>query len=221
LGAANQSVVLSCADGGVKPYPMARGENCAMWGQTCEPTTGGATCGGEGPGGVCQSGCLNTSLHWCPPGDDGGTGIDQGIDCSNNGAGVCDGFPTPGAPLWVACRTEGDAAPCTPDLSATCDGGVAVMCPSGAVETLDCAALLGSGPACSAGALSPPFDWTSPCTLAPPACVNDSCDGDVLTGCEKGAAFSAKCSSEGLGACRLLTAGPGTAPRAACTPPAP
>jgi hypothetical protein len=220
--AASPDVRALCADGGVKPFPPAQGENCALWGQTCAPGPGGGVCAGESTGLSCHRECVGTSLHWCTAGDDGGPGIDQGIDCASNGAAECGGFPSPEAAQWLACKPEGDAATCTPDASASCDNGRAIMCPSGVVETLDCTALLGSAAACAAGNLSPPFDWTGACSLALPGCSGDSCDdGGGITSCERGAAFRVNCAEEGLGACRLLPADQGSAPRAACAPPSP
>ena len=219
----NQDVRVLCVDGGAEPYPRARGENCALWGQTCATTAGGGVCAGEATGVSCaRSECAGNSLHWCVAGDDGGPGIDRGIDCASNGAMECSGFPSPDAAQWLACKADGDAGACAPDASAACDNGLAVMCPSGVPETLDCAALLGTPGACVAGALSPPFDWTSPCSLPASGCASDdSCDGGLLTSCERGAKFQVDCAGEGLGACRLLTADPGSAPRAACGRPSP
>jgi hypothetical protein len=210
-----------CADHDAGPPARGRGENCALWGQTCAPAAGGTVCAGEPTGLACKSGCESTSLHWCAGGEDGGPQVDRGIDCASNGAMACGGFPSPGTAQWVACRPESDAAACEPSASATCDDGRAVMCPAGVTETLDCATLLGSPDACGAGALSPPFDWTSACTMNPPACTSDSCNGGVLTSCERGAAFWVSCTGEGLGECRMATVEPGATPRAACGPPAP
>jgi hypothetical protein len=219
---ANPNVRVRCADGGVEPYSRARGENCALWGQTCAATPGGGVCAGEATGTSCaRDYCDKTSLHWCATGDAGGPGVDLGIDCASNGAAKCGGFPSTDAAQWLACRPESDAASCPPDPSATCDDGRATMCPAGVVETLDCHALLGSAGACVAGSLSPPFDWTSPCLVSPSACTSVSCDGGELTSCERGATFSVSCASEGLGACGMLSAELGSTPRAACAAPAP
>ncbi len=124
-----------CADDGGGAHGRGRGENCALWGQTCAPAPGGTVCAG-GPTGACNSGCEQASLHWCTGGDDGGGAIDRGIDCASNGAMGCVGFPVPGPPKWVACRPESDAAACDPNASATCNDGHAVMCPAGVTETL-------------------------------------------------------------------------------------
>jgi hypothetical protein len=218
--APDQSVRVHCADGGgVPPFPRAGGESCALWGQTCVRGALGSTCAADDSTTGCTQMCVDgTSIHWCVAGVDGGAGNDPGIDCAGNGATACGGFPL-AAPRWLACKPEGDAAPCTPAATATCQDGRATMCPTGVVETLDCARLLGSPSACSSGDLSPPFDWTSPCSLG--ACTEDSCDVDAATlaSCERGANFSVTCASEGLGPCRMTTADPAHGPRAACTPP--
>ena len=213
------SVRVRCADEGAAPSPNAGGESCALWGQSCTLNASGSACAVDDDASGCRLGCFeNTVLHWCVPGD-GGSPVEHGIDCAGNGAAACGAFPSADAPAWLACRAEGDAAPCTPDPTATCQNGLATMCPSGVLETLDCASLLGDASACAEGPLTPPFDWTSPCSLG--ACAGDSCDVDagMLTSCERGATFSASCASEGLGPCRMVTADPAYGPRAACAPP--
>src|SRR5208283_1888402 len=97
--------------------------------------------------------------------------------------------------LWVACLPETDAGPaaaCDPSLSVNCAGDVATSCPAGLTETIDCAALLGSRGSCNDAGLSPPFDWTSPCTLTA-TCLPDTCDGATLTSCARGAPFQTDC----------------------------
>jgi hypothetical protein len=216
----NPDVRVRCTDGGVSPSARAAGaENCALGGQTCAPTLGGTVCSGEPTGKACtQSECDGNSLHWCAAAGDGGLALDRGMACTSNGAMECGAYPSKDSPQWAACKPESDGAACEPIASATCDGGRAIMCPSGVTETLDCAALLGSDAACSPGGLSPPVDWTSPCSVNSSVCANDSCDGDTLTSCERGATFSIGCAAQGLGDCRLVTADPGSTPRAACTP---
>jgi hypothetical protein len=220
-------VRVHCADGGVEPYSKARGEDCALWGKTCAIRNGTSVCAGDMAGIDCDANaCVGTTLRRCVAPDDGGPSIDHGIDCASNGASACQGFPFPDAARWVACKAGGDALTdendCEPDPSATCANGRAKSCPSGRVETIDCATLLGSdgsANACSEGPLAFEFDWTSPCALTTPECASDSCDAGTVTSCERGAAFSVNCQSEGLNGCRLQTADPGSIPRAACAPP--
>jgi hypothetical protein len=212
----NTDVRVTCADGGV-----AKGENCALWGQTCAVYTGvGGVCGGTNDPGQCQTSCENgTLLHVCV-----GTGasvVDVGIDCASNGAGQCVPEGT-----WGACAPAGDAGPCAPSLQATCNGdGVASSCPTGNVERINCVELMENPQACNdVAALDPSYDWTAPCAVladggagdAAP-CVADSCgDGGQLFGCYRGATFPLDCADAGLGACQLTATGP---PQAACAPP--
>jgi|CZKU01.1.fsa_nt_gi hypothetical protein len=221
------AVRVHCSDGGgAKLRPS--GENCALWGQTCATGPEGTACAGETTGLSCTDSdrsCVNrTSLHWCEATADGGIARDLGIDCTSYGS-TCGGFPVADAAYWTACNVETDAsdgaASCEPDASATCENGRAVSCPSGVVESLDCAGLLRSPNACNPGALDPPFDWTSSCSIAVPECASDSCDGMHLTSCERGANFYVDCASTGLGSCQLVSAEPGAAPRATCTAPSP
>jgi len=221
----NGDVRIECEDGGAMPYSKAHGENCALWGQTCASQSGaGGTCSGQsasdsGPSCPNTQGCYGsaTGLHWCSD------GLDLGIDCASNGAQRCDGFPFPADASWVACVAESDAgaaAQCPADASATCTAaGLAVSCPGGVLERLDCRTLLGSASACASGNLAPPFDWTSPCGLSPPQCGGDSCDGGTVFGCERGATFSTDCVQHKLGRCRMVSTDMGAQSHAACTAP--
>lgn len=217
--AAARAVRIECADGGVRPYPGAHGENCALWGQTCASTGTAASCTGSDGLACAQSGCDGTPmahLHWCV---DGG---DMGMDCSGAGGQRCDGFPSRSSPQWIACVAESDAlssGPCAPDATATCNNGLATSCPSGVPERLDCRAVLGTASACVPGPLAPPFDWTSPCQVTPPRCTADTCSGTVLSGCARGATVSLDCATQGLGHCRMVLTDMGTQQHAACAPP--
>ena len=206
----NLDVRVDCVvDGG-----EAKGENCALWGQTCAPK--GGVCSGSSDPSHCQDECDGTNLHKCT---DAG---DVGIDCAGNGAQQCKVFGT--GTQWAACLPSGDAGPCTPDASATCVSGIATSCPAGRIETIDCLELLSSTAACNPGPLSPAFDWTSPCAIVADASADaspdggpdaggctESCSGTTLTGCYRGAAFQLDCAEVGLGACQAASA--------ACTPP--
>jgi hypothetical protein len=177
----------------------------------CAPLAGPPTC--QDAGCPCQaSGCFRTTLRWC----DGG---DVGIDCASNGAGHCNGYPSPNNAKWVACEADSDGGTCTPDPTARCANGRAQSCPSGVVETIDCQELLGTSGACVDGPLDPPFDWTSPCAMVPSACTTDSCANGSAIGCARGAAFAVDCASENLGACRMVSGDAGAEQHAACTPP--
>jgi len=223
----NADVRVECfADGG-----EPSGENCALWGQTCGGDISEGVCAGSA--GVAAidcsfEGCIGTALHACGDG-----GADIGIDCAENGAQGCGGFPTatPAQPAaWVACLPQGEAGACQPDASAQCVNGVAVSCPAGTVETLDCDDLLQNAHGCVSGALSPAFDWTSPCGVAAAAgdggdagnasACSESCTGKTtLNGCYRGAPFPLDCAKVGLGACHSVSTDVGAALNAACTPP--
>jgi len=208
----NHDVRIECADGG-----FARGENCALWGQTCTSGSAGALCSGDDAGDCAArgSGCYGARSIYC-----GTDAAAVAIDCASFGTRRCSGFPTADSHAqWVACVAEVDAqatSACAPDASAACVGDVAVSCPSGVIESLDCASLLGASNACTAGPLVPPFDWTSACLLTPPDCVVDGCAGSTLNGCERGAVFSIDCDQQGLGACAMVTTADGSEHRAAC-----
>jgi hypothetical protein len=208
----NADLRFECSDGGLRDNP--HGENCALWGQTCAASGGAAQCVGNG-GSSCgtSKGCAGsprTELRWC----DGG---DLGIDCASNGGQFCVGFADAGAP-WVACVAESDAGSCTPDPSAVCANGTAFSCPSGVVETIDCAGILLSDAGCEGGALAPPFDWTSPCAIGGSNCA-ETCADASMTGCARGAAFAVDCRAQELGPCRRVRTDLGTAEHVACTPP--
>jgi hypothetical protein len=211
---ANAGVRLACTG----PATPGAAEPCALWGKTCIATDGGAACTGGGGGLACANGsgpqaCAGTAIHAC--GADGG---DPGVDCAGTGAQACGGFPTASAPLWLACLPESDGGACAPSPNITCDdGGVAHACPTGASETLDCDALLGSPEACNAGGVDPAFDWSRACAIDLP-CPDDTCAGGSVNSCARGRTFAGDCAMAGLGPCRLV-AGDDGAIRAACTPP--
>jgi hypothetical protein len=199
----NYDVLVHCRDdGGTQGSPAVGGENCALWGLTCSSRAGAGECSPERDAACPPPGCYAGSVvHWCS------SGRDLGVDCSGSGASGCSVFPSRDAGQWAACLPEAaPGASCAPRTTATCNGGVAELCPAGTPESIDCAALLGAGPgaeACRPGLLDPPFDWTSACAVDPPACVSDSCDGGVLTGCDRGAALSVDCTAVGLGPCSM------------------
>ncbi|HLK36883.1 MAG TPA: hypothetical protein VKU41_09045 [Polyangiaceae bacterium] len=223
-GSPTVNLRVDCTDGGTPPLPRAAGENCALWGQTCDIVDGVAVCSGPSTGqagGECSqgSGCYGgAAIHWCP-GLGNGIRTDVGIDCASNGAQACAGFPAD-PPSWVACIPLADSSACPANAAASCDeGGVAHSCPAGASERIDCSALLGQPGACQAGPLSPPFDWTSACAVSPPECTGDSCVDGGVVGCTRGARFATDCASLGLGPCSMVTVSTddgGVESRAAC-----
>jgi hypothetical protein len=183
---------------------------------------------GEAAIGCNVQGCDGTLLHAC---DD--AGYDVGIDCASNGAQRCGGFPGAMNAAWVACVPESDAGTCAPDASASCTDGIATSCPAGVPETINCQTLLQNVQACNPGALSPPFDWTSPCFVAAgdggavdeggaggaAPCAPDSCDGTTLHACYRGASFSVDCAPLGFTSCKLVPTDLGAFSNAACAGP--
>jgi hypothetical protein len=208
----NGDVRIECVDGG-----NGHGENCALWGQTCAVDTGAASCAGnQGAAGLsCRIfECAGSKIHYCV---DGG---DIGIDCADNGAQACGGFPVTDA-SYVACLPERDAGACVANSSVECDGGIAVSCPAGVRETIQCGALLGSAGACVSGQLSPEFDWTSPCVVASAdasACGEGCIGPSLLTSCTRGAAYMVDCIDAGLGPCGVVMTDNGQTPAARCAP---
>jgi hypothetical protein len=214
-GGTSASVRVECTNG---PAVAPHGEPCALRGQTCASLGATGQCSG-GAAAPCQPECIGSRLHWCT---DAG---DVGIDCASNGDGRCGGYPSPAQ--WVTCvpSSQQDAG-CVPDASASCAGDVAVSCPSGVLETVDCAALLQApGPTCTPVTrtapfdTSPPFDWTAPCAATQAVCTSDSCADGGVVGCVRGAQWSVDCTAQGLGPCRMTSTDIGTQTHAACAPP--
>ena len=207
----------SIAVGDAAPAWTVQAEPCALFGQTCSIGGDAAVCtGSEGATGCVESQCPengSTFLDWC-----GTDGIDLGLDCASTGAQRCDGYPRDGGTQWVACLPASDAS-CSPTLDVACDGGVARSCPLGAVETLDCVALLGDAGTCTLSMLNPAFDWTSPCGVTAPECSSDACDdaGQIVS-CMRGATAIVDCTALNLGPCAVIDLGNGTG-AAACTLP--
>jgi hypothetical protein len=197
----------------------AFGENCAAWGQTCasDPNNSFGVCAaGPGDAGTSCSlpGCTGTRLDWCPE-----AGTNVGVDCDNYGAQKCIATPTDGGVL-PACQAE-KAGACSPTLPVSCSASKASGCPSGVGETVDCNALLGA-PSCHVpeGGVAPvPWDISSMCYVDPAQCSVDTCNGNQVVACERGATFTVDCASVGLGTCRLVQTDLGTQTRAACTAP--
>jgi hypothetical protein len=219
VSAGSGTARVACTDGGTSV------ENCALWGQTCDPSASAAVCGAGsagglacGPDGVPQDGAPGScdsrrteKVYWC------GAAGEVGFDCSGSGMGHCGIFPSlDSGTSWPACLPEGDAA-CQATGSVSCAGDIATSCPAGLNETIDCARLLGTSGSCSDAGLAPPFDWTSPC-LGSEAC-QDGCDGGTLIGCARGARFVTECAAVGLGGChQVTTTGDDAGPHAACSP---
>jgi hypothetical protein len=207
-------------DCAANPNHQAKGKAHHLWdclstAATCGDvsTCTGAPASDDGGAPCVQTGCYNSQLRWCMQ------GADLGLDCADNGAQRCDGFPDASSASWVACIPESDAGLCALNRNAQCVGGFARSCPAGVAETIDCQSLLGVPGACVSGPIAHDFDWTSPCAVVPPQCTTDSCVDGGVSSCGRGAPFSVDCAMEKLGVCRMVATSTGTAPRAACAPP--
>lgn len=207
-----------CDDGGVHV------ENCALWSERCAAQDGGATCGSFAAP-FCANG---TNPVGCGAGQllcgaDGPSSVL--FDCTGSGGQNCGGFPMQDAAAWLACTPEdaGTSAACDPTVSVTCEGGTANSCPTGIPEVLACDTLLATDGGCTAGSLSPPYDWTSPCGLVAPQCGHDACgDGGpgvatTLAACVRGAVRAVDCSALGLGPCQSTSSADGEA-MVSCSP---
>jgi hypothetical protein len=212
------AALIACGGGVASGSPPAGLESCAALGQTC--TTSGpaecsgstTACSGASSGAMCAAG--TTRLHDCDP--DGGA-LDYGVDCASFGAGSC----FSGA--FGACLAT-DGAPCAPQSAVTCeDGGVAVGCPSGVTEQIDCDAVLGvTGGASTCNPQAPGRQWdvSRACSLGTCDGQHDSCDptGPTITTCFHGATFSASCKDLGFTSCALATYPGDPSQHAYCTP---
>jgi hypothetical protein len=205
----------------------AKGESCALWGQTCLETSAGASCSASRTvetGAGCFYGCSGSVLHDCTP--DAG---DVGIDCADNGGQQCKVFADVDAG-WAACVPVADAGGCDASKDVTCTpAGVALSCPAGRAEGIDCTDLLQSASACNPGTqASGDFDWTSPCSVRLPADAGPdaapctpACSGTHLVDCYRNAPFDLDCHEAGLGLCGMVTTDLGSRTSPACGPPHP
>ncbi len=196
----------------------ALGGACVTERRTCVPDGDSVGYCAGGAGLACTSdGCAGTMLHTCGESGavhltDGGLGtIDVGEDCALSGAGQCVTVgDTP------ACLATGGRA-CTASSSVRCEGNVAVGCPSGVEERVDCVAL---GAVCATGVTGAVagigWDVSRACKSAG-TCTSDSCSGSSLVGCVHGAPMTVDCVGLGLGACATRATVDGNAP--SCTAP--
>lgn len=199
----NAAVLLKCAG----PAGRAAGvEPCVMLGQTCAAEDlSTAECSGT-RGFLCSdAGCTGSAAVDCV--DKGTKERDQGIDCANYGAGSC--VPGDGG---VFCKGGNRATTsCAADAPPTCDGTTATSCVDGKELRIECDRV---GLPCDVTPPFPSHDPTAACRGGG-ACTGtkDTCDGDKLQSCGRGAAFEINCASVGLGTCKLA------GDRGACTAP--
>jgi len=188
--------LVACAADLANGSPPTAVESCVPLGQTCSPS-GVATCiGSATPCADVGTSCEGTALHDCDP--DGGP-TDYGVDCASFGSGSCVGSGACGAV---------DGGSCTPTTDVTCDGGLAMGCPSGTTEQVDCNAVLGQPSAtttCDETAPGRPWDVSRACSMG--TCqTGDSCgtDGKTLLSCTRGASVSIDCTLQGFTRCVSL-----------------
>jgi hypothetical protein len=210
IGSTSTLLVCAADDGGASSAP-ASVENCAALGQTCAGAGVVAACAGAAS--TCSSAgtsCNGTHLDDC---EDAGP-FDLGVDCASFGGGRC---------ANGACASTGDA--CEASAAVTCNGNVAMGCPSGFAEQVDCAALLApttAPPPCNAGAGGRPWDVSRACNVGSCSDVNDSCSPSglaTLSSCARGAIFSVSCTSLGFAGCALVSVPNDPTLHAACIPP--
>ncbi|HEY2517198.1 MAG TPA: hypothetical protein VGI39_40275 [Polyangiaceae bacterium] len=201
----NTDTLLGCTAGdGGAPSVI----DCAASGQTCVSSGAGASCAGSAAACASAMGtfCDGTHLHDCQAGGDSSGPTDVGVDCASFGAGSC---------ASGACLAAGDAG-CAASSLVTCEGDVAVGCPSGIAERIDCAQVLGGTASCDPNAPGRAWDVARACSAG--ACPADSCGGG-LKSCARGVPVGVDCAAMGLGACTLVTVAGDATPHAACSAP--
>jgi hypothetical protein len=196
---ASPDLLFQCTGG------VAQAESCLVSGWTCQ----GLACATPQEKSDCDPpGCSGTVLHACQDG-----GSDEGYDCRYFGKGTCEASEGHAGCVPVTAKAAGR---CTPTMKVTCDGEVALGCPTGLSEAVDCEFLTGKG-TCNAGA-TPSWSLAQACqgaTSCEAGCGGDA--NDTLSGCGNGADFTTSCKAQGLGPCRSLRLAQGTG--YACTPP--
>jgi hypothetical protein len=113
----------------------------------------------------------------------------------------------------LGCVDAGDAGPCTPDASATCMGDIAISCPSGVLEAIDCNELLQQPGTCNSGPLPQALDPTSACYFDAGAtdaggCVETCNANNSLTACPRGTTLNVDCAGTIDAACAGGNGGP-------------
>lgn len=188
------------------------GESCAASGRECTKVgSSSGDCTGTDKYQCVDTRCDSTRIHLCSE-----AGVDNGFDCTSFGLGTC-AFSDDAGP---ACVPSGTTSACEASGTVTCDGKVAVGCPTGTEVRVDCAALTGN---CAPTKGGKAYDVSRACTIAPRAndaggCRDDICNGSQLVACVRGALSTPiDCAALKLGACRMVTTADGD--RAACAAP--
>ncbi len=201
-----------------RPNAVAVGEACAAYGKRCDledDSTG--FCTGQGGVESCmRTGCVGTQMQLCRDGGsaEAGGGRDDGFDCANFGAGKCvDGDAGP------ACLPSSNVT-CVPSADVECNvDGVAVGCPAGRQELVDCRALFGSqchavrSPVVDAGASKDAgdagnarertsreraWDVQRACEIVgtdAAACTEERCNDKKLVACVRGSRIVVDCAA--------------------------
>lgn len=188
------------------------GESCAASGRSCQAVgTSSGDCTGTDGYSCAGTRCEMTRIHVCSD-----AGVDNGFDCASFGAGSC----TESVDAGPACVPSGTGAACDATGTVTCEGNVAVGCPTGTEARVDCSALTGK---CTPTKGGKAFDVSRACTIARVndaggGCVDDICSGAQLIACVRGASsLPIDCAALKLGACRTFTTADGD--RTACAAP--
>lgn len=204
--AANAAVRLKCAG----PAGRAAGvEPCVMLGQTCSPEDPSTSrCSGTRGFACIVNECAGASLIDCTSA--GVRLLDRGIDCAGYGGGGCLAgdaglFCTPGDRATTACPVQ--AAP-------ACDGPGVTSCVGGKEIRVACDRL---GLPCDVSQAVAPYDPTAACVdrdagACSPA-APDTCIGDTLESCGRGALYQVSCGTVGLDKCKIDGSGRGSCTR--------
>lgn len=193
------------------------GESCAASGRTCDAVgSSSGDCTGTDGHKCTSTRCQSTRIHVCA-----NSGVDNGFDCASFGAGTCTDSDAGGGP---ACDPSGTTTACVATPAVSCEGNVAVGCPTGLEVRVDCTNITGR---CTPNALGSgnTFDVSRACTIPKAVtdggaggCTDDLCQGAQLVACVRGAqSLPIDCAALKLGGCQIFTTADG--PRAACTPP--
>ncbi len=175
-------------------------EHCPGVGRACPAALG--ECAVSTKSVACAtSGCEGTASHVCDGADD------RGVDCAYFGAGTC------GAGSCVLEDAGACAAPVVDDGGPAdairCSAGIAMTCPVGQRDAIDCGAF---GFTCepqpaTAGA----SDVSLACKGQDAGACTDRCSGTVLTSCFRNLAFVVDCNEHGL-SCKSVTVTTGDVP---------
>ncbi|WP_394839978.1 hypothetical protein LVJ94_24110 [Pendulispora rubella] len=201
--------------------PRGNFDPCVASGRMCGKAGTEIVCAGSNNGSCTKTGCEDKRLHWCAP--DSSTPQDHGIDCENFGDQDCIEIDAgvaackPSVPQAPDGGVDAGLKPGCPNATVTCQGYIAVGCPSGIEERVDCKAL---GLLCTALPGGDSFDVSRACGDPKATCV-DRCEGGNVIACRRGGnETTIKCADYGLGQCITQRANDGKE-QATCGPPLP